>query len=225
MKKNMILTGYFVLVVFVLGLSACAGRQRTDFAEFANAGIHFTNHTPRVYDYAFGQEVNADSAKIIKDREIAKELEIPGDIFATTLEERDKIFLERLEQFNLMKKHAILMRSYFAALAKLASGENAEEAGTAAANIASNLEGLVPQIGNIKVLDTPISGLFQPLAKIAVEVVGNAYLREHLEQHGQAIWNAVGFQRSNVSIIAQNRTGTGSNSPGEHAKNWNWQSR
>lgn len=201
MKKKIFSKGYVILVVFFLGLSACAGPQTKDFAEFASSGIRFTEQTPKVYDYAFRQEANADSAKIIGDRDRAKELGISGDKLAETLKERDALFMERLEQFNLMKKHAILMRSYFAVLAKLASEENVEEAGKAAANIASQMESLVPKIKTIKVLDAPISDLFQPITKIVVEALKNAYLKKHLEQHGHTIWNAIELQRDMFVLL------------------------
>jgi hypothetical protein len=201
MKKITFPKRYIILVIIVLGLSACVGPQTKDFAEFASSGIRFTEQTPKVYDYVFRQEVNADSAKIIGDRERAKELGVSGDKLAETLKERDTLFMERLEQFNLMKKHAILMRSYFTVLAKLASGENVEEAGKAAANIAGQMESLVPEIETIKVLDTPISGLFQPITKIAVEALKNSYLKKHLEEHGQTIWNAIELQRDMFVLL------------------------
>ena len=184
-----------------MGLSACAGPQTKDFAEFASCGIRFTEQTPKVYDYAFAQEVNADSAKLIGDRDRAKELGVSGDKLAETLKERDALFIERLEQLNLMKKHAILMRSYFTVLAKIASEDNVEEAGKAAANIASQLESLVPKIKTIKVLNSPISDLFQPVTKIVVEVLKNAHLKQHLEQHGQTIWNAIELQRDMFVLL------------------------
>ena len=201
MKKITSSKNYVILVVFILGLSACAGPRTKDFAEFARSGIRFTEQTPKVYDYAFTQEVNADSAKIIGDRDRAKELGVSGDKLAETLKERNAFFIERLEQFNLMKKHAILMRSYFTVLAKLASEENVEEAGKAAANIASQMESLVPKIKTIKVLDSPISDLFQPITKIVVEALKNAYLKKHLEQHGQTIWNAIELQRDMFVLL------------------------
>ena len=201
MKRRAFSKVCIILTLFVLGLSACAGPQTKDFAEFANCGIRFTEQTPKVYDYAFRQEVNADSAKIIGDRDRAKELGVSGDKLADTLKERDALFIERLGQFNLMKKHAILMRSYFTVLANLASEENVEEAGKAAANIASQLETLVPKIKTIKVLDTPISDLFQPITKIVVEALKNAYLKKHLEQHGQTIWNAIELQRDMFVLL------------------------
>ena len=69
MKEKAVSIGYLILAVLVLGLTACAGPQTKDFAEFASSGIRFTEQTPKVYDYAFKQEVNADSAKLIGDRE------------------------------------------------------------------------------------------------------------------------------------------------------------
>ena len=201
MKKISFFKKYGVLVFLFLGLSACVGPQTKDFVEFANSGIRFTDQVPKVYDYAYRQEVSADSAKLIGDRERAKELGISGDKLAETLKERNTLFKERLEQFNLMKKHAILIRSYFTVLAKLASGENVEEAGKAAANIAGQMESLVPEIKSIKILDAPISGLFQPLTKIAVEALKNDYLKKHLEQHGHTVWNAIELQRDLFMLL------------------------
>lgn len=201
MKKKSFLKNYAILVVLFLGLSACVGPQTKDFVEFANSGIRFTDQVPKVYDYAYRQEVSADSAKLIGDRERAKELGISGDKLAETLKERNTLFKDRLEQFNLMKKHAILIRSYFTVLAKFASGENVEEAGKAAANIAGQMEGLVPEIKTIKILDAPISGLFQPLTKIAVEALKNDYLKRHLEQHGHTVWNAIELQRDMFVLL------------------------
>jgi hypothetical protein len=200
--KNRTYSKVFVItVVIVLGLGSCAGPRTQDFARFANSGIRFTEQTPRVYDYAFTQEVNADSAKIIGDRDRAKELGVSGNKLAEALKERDALFIERLEQLNLMRKHAILMRSYFSALAKLASEGNVEEAGKAAANIATQMDNLVPKIKTIKVLDTPISDLFQPITKISVEALKNTYLKKHLEQHGQTIWNAIELQRDMFVLL------------------------
>jgi hypothetical protein len=201
MEKKIYSKVYVILIMLVLGVSACAGPQTKDFAELASSGIRFMEQTPKVYDYAFRQEVNADSAKLIDDRERARELGISGDKLAETLKERDALFMERLEQLNLMKKHAILIRSYFTVLAKLASGESVEEAGKAAANIAGQMESLVPEIKTIKVLDTPISGLFQPLTKIAVEALKNDYLKKHLEQHGHTIWNAIELQQDMFVLL------------------------
>jgi hypothetical protein len=201
MKGKKILKYYTTVVLLVLGLSACAGPQTKDFAEFASSGIRFTEQTPRVYDYAFKQEVNADSAKLIGDREQAMALGVSGDKLAETLKERDGLFLRRLEQFNLMKKHAILMRSYFVALAKLASDQDAEQAGAGAANIANQMETLVPQLKQITVLKTSISDLFQPVTQIAVGALSNQYLKENLEQHGQTLWNAIELQRDMFILL------------------------
>jgi hypothetical protein len=199
MKKTWILKYCVILVVFGLWLSACVGPQNKDFAEFANSGIRFTDQAQKVYDYAFRQEVNADSAKIAGDRELAKSLVDLGNILANTLKERDNIFLKRLEQFNIMKKHALLLRSYFIALAKLASEENVEEAGKSAANVANQMENLVPEI-KTKVIE-PLSGLFQPAAKIAVQALTNQCLQAHLEQYGTTVLSAIDLQREIFSIL------------------------
>lgn len=201
MKERMLLGNYLIVVSVLLSLSSCAGPQTKDFAEFASSGIRFTEQVPKVYDYAFKQEVNADSAKLIGDREQAMALGVSGDKLAETLKERDGLFLGRLEQFNLMKKHAILMRSYFVALAKLASDQHAEQAAMGAANIANQMENLVPQLKQITVLKTPISDLFQPVTQIAVGALTNQYLKENLEQHGQTLWNAIELQRDMFVLL------------------------
>jgi len=198
MKEKAFSIGYLILAVLVLGLTACAGPQTKDFAEFANSGIRFTEQTPKVYDYAFRQEVNADSAKIISNRELPG---ASGELLAESLEGKNTEFLRRLDDFNLMKKHAILMRSYFMVLGKLASGENTEEAGNAAASIANQMENLVPQITKVAVLGKSVTGLLQPFTKITVGAVTNAALKKHLEQHGDSIRKAIDLQREMFQIL------------------------
>ena len=201
MKDKTFLGHHLIVVLLFLSLSACAGPQTKDFSEFASSGIRFTEQVPKVYDYAFKQEVHADSAKLIGDREQAIVLGVSGDKLAETLKERDGLFLLRLEQFNLMKKHAILMRSYFVALAKLASDQDAEQAAMGAANIANQMENLVPQLKQITVLKTSISDLFQPVTQIAVGALTNQYLKENLEQHGQTLWNAIELQQDMFVLL------------------------
>lgn len=201
MEKRTFLKECIVVGLMVLSLSACAGPQTKDFAEFAGSGIRFTEQTPKVYDYAFRQEVTADSADLIARREQAKALSVSGDKLAETLKERNALFVDRLEQFNLMKKHAILMRSYFVALGKLASGEDAEEAGNAASNVAGQMENLVPKITTITVLGKPLSGLFQPVTQIAVGALTNQALKRNLEQHGRTISNAIELQQKMFMLL------------------------
>jgi hypothetical protein len=200
--ENKIRIKYVVLLgLAVLFLNSCAGPRARDFVEFANSGVLFTNEAPKVYDYAYRSEVNMDSAKLIEDRENAIELGVSGGPLAETLKKRNDLFFERLEQFNLMKKHALLLRSYFRALANLAAGEVPEKAGTAASNIASQLKTLEPDIGNIKIGGAAVTSLFQPVAEFAVAAFRNSQLRGHLEKHGKTIFDAIELQREMFLLL------------------------
>ena len=188
--------GRFLLsVAYAVALAACSGPQTKDFAVFANAGHGFVEQAPHVYDYAFVQEVNADSAQLMADRQLAITLNTSGRALEQTLIARDDLFRQRLDQFNIMKKHALFLRGYFIALGTLASDAQAAQAGQAADNFAMQLGSLAPAINNITIKDTPISGLFKPITQLGVSVLQNKFLKEHLEQHGATVWNAIGLQR------------------------------
>ena len=191
----------FLLGLAVLLLNACAGPQTKNFVVFANSGVLFTNEVPKVYDYAYRSEVNMDSAKLIEDRERAIKLGSSGVDLADTLKDRNQLFLDRLEQFNLMKKHALLLRSYFVALANLAAGEVPEKAGISASNIASQLKGLEPKIANIKIEGRAVTSLLQPVTEFAIAAFQNRQLKEHLEEHGKSVFDAIGLQKEMFLLL------------------------
>lgn len=193
---------HFILLILVaLFSTSCAGPQVKNFVDFANSGVLFTEQAPKVYDYAYCFEVNMDTAKLIEDRENAIELEISGDPLAETLRKRNQLFLERLENFNLMKKHSLLLRSYFKALANLAADQVPEQAGKAASNLASQLRILEPKIGNIKIQGVAVASLFQPAAEFAIAAFRNTKLKQHLENHGKAIFDAIELQREMFVLL------------------------
>jgi len=185
-----------LLVMLALAVAGCTGPSSLRFAQFAQSGIAFTEQVPSVYDYAFTQQVNADSAKLIADRKSAGKLGISGRDLAKSVNKRDELFRRRIEQFNTMKQHAVLLRSYFTALLELASGGQAETAGQSASDIAAQLDEMAPGVRKIRVGKVPLSGLLKPAAELGVSTFQNKLLQDHLEQHHGAIWEAMNLQRA-----------------------------
>lgn len=194
--KALIRRQLVLLVMLAPATFGCGGPSNQQFAEFAQSGIAFTEQVPAVYDYAFAEQVNADSAELIGERELAKRMDISGDDLIGTVKNRDDTLRERIEQFNTMKQHALLLRSYFAALFELASGERAEQAGHSASGIAAQLEDMAPDIRNISIGNVPLSGLLKPAAELGVSTFQNKLLQEHLEQDYATIWEAMSLQRA-----------------------------
>ncbi len=203
--------GRYLGIVFVaLTITACAGASNQEIASFAQSGVTFSGQIPRVYDFAFQQAVERDTADILKSRERLRKLQLSGPQLAAAktglgqqYDNNLQAFEQRLDSFRTMKEHASTLGAYFVALNALASGASSEAAGNAANGLVNKLGGLAPEVKTISFGGAPVATLVGPLAKLAVASFTNARLQEHLNTHAGTVQEAIALQRTMFELLLE----------------------
>jgi hypothetical protein len=190
------------VLLTVVAVAGCAGPGNERIAQVAQSGEVFAAQAPRVYDVAFEIAVHRDSTDLVKQRQRAEVL--PAEAQAAVRQAfaaNTRLLAERLEQFDVMKEHARLLRTYFSRLDALASGGGASAAGEAATNVAGELQKLVPKIEGITIGGSSVGGLVGPLVSLGVSTFTNARLQEHLEASGEKVREAIALQRAMFALL------------------------
>ena len=197
-----------IVVLTALALVACGGPANERIAAFAQSGATFAGDAPGVYDYAFRAAVDRESADLAAQH--AQIVKRPADdrsslvaALGTALDAQDLHLKQRLQYFNLMKRHAETLEAYFAYLANLASDDPSEQVATAISGVSEQLSSLAPSVRNVEFGGKSLVALFAPLSKIVIGLVANSRLKKHLETYGDDVDEAIGMQQAMFELLLE----------------------
>jgi hypothetical protein len=177
-------SGLLLLSVAALSLSAsgCATARVNRFRGFAEAGAVYVKTTAVVLDEAEAAAIAADSMVLEKSR--------PGltpEQRGKTILEHNELLRERLALLADLRRHGMLLRSYFEALAALAESDGPSGIGDAAEGLVTSLGQLHPRIENAKVGDLAVSGFVGKAANLVVARFRLSALERELELQKAAL--------------------------------------
>jgi len=182
----------------LIALSACGDARMSEHAgRLATAGIAFTDALPALYDESFRLAVAADSADLIDSRTGAA-----PSARQAAIEARDDLLKVRLASLDELKRHAILLRSYFLALSGLAGTDDAEGITTAAKSLLDRMAGLDKSLEKAKIGDAPLKNYVDPIVKFGMKTYRDAALRREFEERGSAISRELWLQRVAVEWLS-----------------------
>lgn len=190
-----------LIIGFAISLTACAvGKARVNqFDKFAHAGIQFTDAIPPLLDEAFLAAVTIDSLALKQGR-----TGLPSeDDRLKEIEKSNENLTKRIAILNDLKRHATLLRAYFAALQVLAQTD-AESSGmtTVANGLVATLGKLHPKIANASIGGSPVSDLVAPVTSFAFTAYQSAVLNRELRQNAATIDSELNLQQAALTAIA-----------------------
>lgn len=197
-----------IVVLAVLALVACSGPANERIAAFAHSGATFAGDAPGVYDYAFRTAVDRESADLAAQH--AKVVKQPSEHRSSLVEalgkahdEKEKHLEQRLQHFNLMKRHARTLKTYFAYLANLAGDDPSDQVATAMSGVAKRLGSLAPSVRDVELGGKKLINSLAPLSNIVVGIVANSRLKQHLEMYGDDVDEAIGMQQAMFELLLE----------------------
>jgi hypothetical protein len=197
---------FLVVVLPLLWLSACATpAQQVDQArQFASAGVAFCNALPPLYDAYWLQSVQADSLDLIHQQDVLKKTTNPESAkLRDYLDKSNEDLKQILDILRLLKAHAGLLRSYFAALNDLASEDVDTEVPPAARQAVDDLKKIGLDISGKKVLGTDVGSLVETVTSIAVTGAQAQILKSELEARAQIIDRELAIHEEIIGLIAE----------------------
>jgi len=186
-----------VAVFVVAALSACSAVDKVDKADnLASAGIAFADSVPAFIDESFVLTVTANSLVLKQARD-----DLTEKVRIGRLQENDQLLIERLRILRDLKRHALLLRSYFVALKAITWTDAASGITDETKNVVARLGELSPAIKGASIDGAPISDFIEPGVKLIVAVYQNAVLRRELDERGEAIERELALQQAALSAI------------------------
>ena len=189
---------WLALVLALLATGCAVATDTGRLAAVASAGIAYADKVPPLLDRAFELAAAVDSGALVAAR---------GGLSAEQrrdrLQELDAVMSERLTEYVAAKRHNDLLRSYFLALRTLLDPDGAEEIGDAAKRLTAELGKLSPRLKNVRMGDVSVSGLVEPVARIAVASFKSTVLRRELEARGATIERELALQEALVTALGR----------------------
>jgi hypothetical protein len=185
------------IIGFVVGVAGCGTTQTVQEADsLAAAGIAFADAVPAVLDESFVLSVTAASLVLAQGR-----ADVPAAVRSQQLQSQDALLTERLSILRDLKRHALLLRSYFVALRGISQTDAASGISAETENLVARLADLRPEIAAAQIGGTPVNDLIQPAVDLAVGAYQNAILTRELEARGEAIEREIEVQRAVLAAI------------------------
>lgn len=190
-----------LIIGFAISLTACAvGKARVNqFDKFAHAGIQFTDAIPPLLDEAFLAAVTTDSLALKQGRTGLPSEEARLD----AIEKSNDNLTKRIAILNDLKRHASLLRAYFAALQVLAQTDAESSGMTVVTNgLLTSLGKLHPQIANAKLGQSSIGDLVAPVTSFAFTAYQSGVLNRELRQNAETIDKELNLHQAALRAIA-----------------------
>jgi hypothetical protein len=188
---------WLAVVVALASVTACGTTRTVEHANaFAGAGVAFADAVPPVVDEAFKLSATADSLVLTQARP-----DLDASLRSQTLQRNDELLEQRLQVLRDLKRHALLLRSYFTALQIITETDAASVIAVETQNLVSRLAQLRPEITAASIAGRPIGEFIQPAVALAVGAYQNAVLRRELEAHGEAIEREIALQRAALAAL------------------------
>jgi hypothetical protein len=200
MRKDGVFTVVLAAVLGTTLISGCATTQaRIDGGgNFATAGIVYVDALPAVFDESFRLSVEANTYQLLFDRDILTEAEREE-----ALDNADVELTERLRLLRDLRRHSLLLRSYFLALQALMTNDSASGISSAADNVINRLDELRPGIAEARIGDADLSGVAETAANLVVGAYTNSALARELEKRGDLIERELALQQRLIDALVE----------------------
>lgn len=185
------------VVLPIVALSACTAVSKVEKADsLANAGVAFADSVPAFIDESFVLAVTANSLTLKQSRsDLTEEERI------VRLQVSDDLLAERLTILRDLKRHALLLRSYFIAIKAIIQSDAASGITDQTKNIVMRLGELSPTIKDASIGGTSISDFIEPAVKLVIASYQNTVLRRELDARADAIERELALQQAALSAI------------------------
>ena len=188
----------FVYLIVMLGGCAATQARVEAGGTFATAGIAYVDALPAVFDESFKLIVSANTHQLLLARE-----DLTEDERADRLETANELLESRLTLLRKLRRHSLLLRSYFIALQALTANDNASGINTAAQGVVSSIAELRPGIEESTIGDVRIADLIEPGINLIVGAYQNAALQRELEARGEAIARELALQKEVITALTE----------------------
>ena len=196
MNPGKFLRGFVALVTLVV-LPACSAVDKVGKADsLANAGIAFSDAVPAFIDESFVLAVTADSLTLMQTRP-----DLTEDERSIGLQASDDALAARLTILRDLKRHALLLRSYFMAIKAITQSDAASGITEQTKTIVARLGELSPTIRDASIGGAPISDFIGPAVNIVVASYQNAVLRRELEERADTIERELALQQAALTAM------------------------
>jgi hypothetical protein len=179
------------------GLAACASPPPAEFQSVAQSGVKFSESVPPLLGTALSDAIAANSSTLIMARAEASE-----DARRTALLEANSAYRERAKIFADVGNHALLLKSYFVALAALVNMGSDSAIGGEAESLVNAMGALSPGIESFQVGGRPISSVAGSVAPLIVADFQGEALEEELRKNGDSVVRAIELQRAFLQAVA-----------------------
>jgi len=187
----------FILLAISFLLFGCASAKINQFSRFSELGSAYSEAIMGLTKEAGDVAIDADSVALMKARENLTPME-RGE----TIIEHNKLLRERIELLRDLRRQALLLRSYFQALAALAKTDAPSGIGAAAEGVVSSLGNISERIKNAKVGALPVSEFIGPVVKIVVAQFHRGALEKELRVRAPIIERELDLQQAALQAIA-----------------------
>jgi hypothetical protein len=178
-------------------MTGCSSTARVNqFQQFAEAGMRYADSVGTLTEAAGKAAIDADSMVLAKTR--------PKDSEKRALKilEHNKLMKERLSLLGNVRRHALLLKSYFASLASLASSDAPSGIGTATEGLVDSMGQLSGKIKKSKVGDLSVSQFSGKVVTIAVANFRRAALEKELKARAPVLEQELDIQQAALRAIA-----------------------
>ena len=189
---------YLVLLTICFLLSGCASAKINQFSRFAELGSAYSEAVTGLTKEAGNVAIDADSAALIKARELLTPTER-----GKTIIDHNKLLRERIGLLRDVRRHTQLLRSYFQALAALAKSDEPSGIGAASEDVVKSLGKMSDRIKNAKVGALPVSEFIGPVVKITVAQFQSAALEKELRVRASIIERELDLQQAALQAMAE----------------------
>lgn len=187
-----------LLLFVILGLPACATVRVSQFKNFAQAGIAYSQAADIVLRQAGEAAIDESSDTLLLARDHLTEDERKREI--TRKNRSDKEFLKVLGD---IRNHQFLLRDYFVALAALAESHTPAEIGKSAGALYGSLTRLRPAIEGSSIAGKPVKELVEPVVTLTIARFQQMDLEKELRERGAAIERELALQQAAMKALGQ----------------------
>ena len=186
-----------LIICLLFVLSGCGTARIRQFNQFAQAGRAYANAVAVLTEEAGDAAIDADSIALIKYRDV-----IPAAERSSTVIEHNRSLKETLQLLRDVRRHAMVLKSYFAALSSLAQTDVPSGIGTASEGLVDSLGTISERIKNAKVAEAGISEFTGSVAKMTVGQFQRAALEKELKKRAPIIERELDIQQAALQLIA-----------------------
>lgn len=173
-------------------LSGCAQPQRSEYADFAQAGSKYAAAVDQLLVAAGEAQVDATSWTLVADK---KDI---GTVNDATYQQKTKDDTERLAVIKKLREHAGLLSVYFGHLESLATSDAPERTKGAIQGV---VKGMTDLSKGLNTLQPNVFNALPPLTNIVVDAKIRGALREELDKRKDVIRKELEIQEALLSAL------------------------